>query len=238
MASMDVNAILSNSAKTAQSLNNSAFNDFSKNAKSSSEFMQQLFNQLSPNTQNALNTNYQIGSELATTGSTKAAKNALDYYRRLGLETAAGTGAPVSSQFSQNLGGSLAVNQILQNQIQGTNILSQNASQQNSMMQTYIAPAMETMRANFLNPNQYASMSLQGATYNNQIENQNRMIDFANSQGMSWFDNILANTMGSAISTPFSLIQNQNSLTANSPQLAYGLAQSFLGGSAGKMAMI
>lgn len=156
-------------ANKAASYNKEQLAGFKDYAGDVASFMQNLYKNISPNIQGALDTNYSVGTQLATTGTTKATKSALDYYRRIGLETAAATGAPVSSQYAQNYGGSLAATQILNNQIQGTNILAQNANQNTNLTNTYVAPALTTFQASLANPNAFISAAQGNATAQNQM---------------------------------------------------------------------
>lgn len=184
-------------AKKAASYNQDQLTAFKDYASDSSEFMKNLFSQLSPNLQSALDTNYSVGTQLATTGTTKAATGALDYYRRLGLETAAATGAPVSSQFSQNLGGSLGIMQILQNQIQGTNILAQNASQQQSVTGQYLNPAMATFSSSLTNPATFISAAVGNANTTNQMNLAKAQADAAADPFGNYMANLFSTVVGS-----------------------------------------
>lgn len=211
MPELDINGIL----KQGSSYNQGLLNQFQQYAPGQATFMQNLFNTLSPQVQQAQNQNFSLGTQLATQGFSNAQKGALDYYRQLGLQTAAATGAPLSSQYAQNLGGSIGVQSVLQNQEAGAGLLNQTAQFQNQLSNQDLTQANSTLQANQINPTSLFAPS----EYNNQIQGQNALIDYSNSQSQSWFDTLLSKTLGSVVSTPFNFIQSGSSVVGNSPQL-------------------
>lgn len=155
-------------AQTAQGINTSAASAYGSYAPGLTSLIQGLFNNAYPQVGQALNTNSNLGQQLATTGTTSAQTNAMNYYRSLGLQTAAATGAPVSSAFSQNLGGSLGAQQILQNQEQGSGILSNVASQGASLGMAQLAPSLGILNSNLTTPGQVMSTETSNAQMTNQ----------------------------------------------------------------------
>lgn len=163
-------------ATTAQGINaagtNSATSAFGSYAPQLTSLIQNLFNNAYPQVGQALNTNSSLGTQLATTGSTSAANNAMAYYRQLGLQTAGATGAPISSAFAQNLGGSLGAQQIIQNQQAGSGILSGVAQQGGQLGMQMLQPALNTfgsnLQSNLTTPGQVMSTQANNASMQNQ----------------------------------------------------------------------
>jgi hypothetical protein len=155
-------------AGTAQNINQNAANSYGNYAPGLTSLIQGLFNNAYPQVGAALNTNSNLGEQLATTGTTSVQQNAMNYYRSLGLQTAAATGAPVSSAFSQNLGGSLGAQQLLQNQEQGSNILSGVESQGASLGMAQLQPSFGVLQSNLTTPGQVMSTDLSNAQMTNQ----------------------------------------------------------------------
>lgn len=182
---------------------------------------------VNPQATSAQNTQFNVGNQLATQGYTSAQGDFFNFARQQGLESAAATGAPVSSAFGQNLGTSLGAQTVLQNQLQGTNLLNSYSQNQQNLALGFMAPSQQILSSSLVSPTAF----MQGAAANNTIANQNAEINFANGQQHSWFDNVLTGAAESAISTPFSLGNNANSAIANSPQTGIGLVGSICGGS-------
>lgn len=190
------------SAQSAQNINQNAVSAFGNYAPQLAGYVQNLFNQQNPNVQAGLNTNYNLGTQLANTGTTSAMTGAMNYYRQLGLQTAAATGAPVTSAFAQNLGGSLGANQILQNQLQGSSILGQNTQQQSQLGMQFLQPSYGVLSSSLTTPSQVAGIGLQNASLTN---SQNNLASQANAQAnpaAAWMVNEVAtifnNLAGSA----------------------------------------
>lgn len=178
-------------AKKASAYNQEQLTNFQGYSADTVKFMQNLINTTNPNISGALNTNYNLGTELATTGTTKAARGALDYYRRIGLETAAATGAPVSSQFSQNYGGSFGASQILANQTAGSNILATNTNQNMQLLNTELSPALSTLNASYASPSSFIS----AAQTNAGAVNQSNLIKAQADSSASPFGNFIASLL-------------------------------------------
>lgn len=155
-------------AATAQGINTQATSQFGSYAPQLTQLIQSLFNNAYPQVGAALNTNSSLGQSLATTGTTPVETNAMNYYRSLGLQTAAATGAPVSSSFSQNLGGSLGAQQLLSNQEQGGNILSQVTSQGSQLGMQMLSPSFGVLGSNLTTPGQVMNTETQNAQMQNQ----------------------------------------------------------------------
>lgn len=190
------------SANTAQQINSNAAGAFGNYAPGLTDLVQNLFNNAYPQVGAALNTNSATGQSLATTGTTPAMTNAMNYYRQLGLQTAAATGAPVSSAFGQNLGGSLGAQQILSNQLQGTNILSGVAQQGGQLGMQMLQPSFGILNSSLTTPGQVMQNAQQNAsTINEMGVAQSQYNAQANPAG-AWMVNELAtivnNLAGSA----------------------------------------
>lgn len=218
---LDINAIL----KQGSDYNQGQYSAFQKNAPDQATFMQNLYGQLSPQVQQAQNTNFSLGQQLATQGYSNAQKGALDYYRQLGLQTAASTGAPLSSQFAQNLGAGLGAQNILANQEWGSGLLNQTSQFQNQLSNQDISPSLSVLQRNMIDPTSLFAPS----EYNQQVQTSNNQVDFLNSQNQSWIDSLLTKTLASTVSTPFNFTQSANSVVSNAPQL---FASMFAGGAA------
>lgn len=207
--------------------NQGALQRFQSTAPANVDFMSKLFNQYSGNAKQADSTVYNLGNQLATKGQTDLMGDFFQYSRRQGLENAAATGAPISGSFGQSLGSSLGVQNILQNQLTGANLLGNYSQQQGQRFQSFLQPSLGALNASFVNPQAFMS----GAQQNTDISNQNKYIDFANSQRSSWFDTLLSDTAKSAVGMPFSFTQNASNVAASSPQIAAGMFTSYFGGS-------
>lgn len=155
-------------ATTAQGINTTATNNYNQYGPQLTSLIQGLFNNAYPQVNQALNTNSNLGQQLATTGTTSAQTNAMNYYRTLGLQTAAATGAPVSSAFSQNLGGSLGAQQILQNQQAGSGILSGVTSQESQLGMQMLQPSFGVLQSNLTSPGQVMSTETSNAQMMNE----------------------------------------------------------------------
>lgn len=155
-------------AQGAASFNQSQAGQFQQYAPQLTDFIHNLFSQQYPQVGQALQTNSNLGQQLATTGTTKAMTDAMAYYRQLGLQTAASTGAPISSAFAQNLGGSLGAQQILQNQLQGSNILNGVTSQGGQLGMQQLQPAFGVLNSSLTTPGQF----MQTESANAQAQNQ------------------------------------------------------------------
>jgi len=186
-------------ANKASNYNISQANKFSSYAGNLTSYMKDLFNQtVNPQATQASNTYYNNANQLATTGSTSAVQNYQQYARRLGLEQAASTGAPISSQYGQSLGGSFSINQILQNQVQGSNMLNTYSNQQNQLAQSFMQPALQTYSANLSSPGQFIST----ATSNAQMQNGMNLQSAQSNAQADPFGNFLTNsasTVGGSI---------------------------------------
>jgi hypothetical protein len=66
------------------------------------------------------------------------------------------------------------------------------------------------------------------ALTNLNIRNQNKQIDFANSQRKSGFSRLLESTIGNIVSTPFNFLNNSLGVVQQIPQMAAGAAMSYL----------
>lgn len=214
----------------ASDFNQERFKDFQKYAPEQSAFMKDLFGQLyDSRAKQAEQTAFDIGNQLATGGQTDLMGDFFKYNRRLGLESAASTGAPTTSQFASGYAGSMGARSLLQNQLQGLGILGQQAQIQQGRAFQFMQPSLGQLQTSMVTPQQF----YQAATYNNQIENINKQIDFQNSQRQSWFDTLLSDTLKSAVGMPFNLIQNANNVAASAPQIFAGMATSYIGGGGG-----
>lgn len=211
MPTLDINSIL----QQGQAFNQSNLANYQQNAPQSAQFMQNLYSQLSPQVQQAQNTNFGLGTQLATQGYSNAQSNALNYFRQQGMQTAAQTGAPVTSQFAENLGNNIGVNQVLQNQLRGSQLLGQTNQFQNQLTNQFEAPANSALQANMINPTSLFAPS----EYNNQIQGENADINFANSQSQSWFNSLATKTLGSVVAMPFNFVQNGASVVGDAPSL-------------------
>lgn len=157
-------------ANKAANYNISQANQFGSYAGNLTKYMKDLFNQtVNPQANQAENTYYNNANQLATTGTTSAVQNYQQYARRLGLEQASSTGAPISSQYGQSLGGSFSIEKILQNQLQGSSMLNQYGQQQNQLAQSFMQPALQTYSANLSSPGQFISTALSNAQMQNQM---------------------------------------------------------------------
>lgn len=217
-------------AQQGADYNKAQFDAFKDYSPSMTKFMQNLFNQ-SYGSQGlaADNTQFSIGSQLANQGQTDLMGNFFDYARRQGLETAASTGAPISGSFTQSLGANLGSQQLLKNQRTGVGLLNQYGQTQASRFGAFLQPSLNLMQNNMVNPQAF----MQGAQFNNGITNQNKMIDFANSQRTSWFHTMLSDTAKSVVGAPFKFVGNSFDLAANSPQIVGGMAMNMCGGGGG-----
>lgn len=189
-------------ATSAANFNQTQANQFGKWAPGLTNMVQGLFNDAYPQVNAALNTNANLGQQLATTGTTSAMTNAMNYYRQLGLQTAAATGAPISSAFAQNLGGSLGAQQILSNQLQGSQILSGVTSQGGQLGMQQLQPALGVLNSNLSTPSQFMNTELQNAQMQNQQGILKSEYDAQANPAGSWMVNELAsivnNLAGSA----------------------------------------
>lgn len=202
-------------ANQGASYNSGLINQYESYAPGFTDFIKNLYNNtVNPQATSAQNTQYNIGNQLATNGYTDAQSNYLSFARQQGLEAAAATGAPTSSAFTQSLGNNLGMQQILNNQLQGTNLLNNYSQNQQQLAQSFMQPSLNVMNRSFVNPTAF----MQGAAANNSISNQNRYINFANSNQNSFFDNVVSGTLGSLISTPFSFSNNISGMSSNIPQ--------------------
>lgn len=205
---------------------------FKEYAPDFSTFMKGQFESLQdPRAAAAEQTQFDVGGQLANRGQTDLMGDFFDYSRRQGLETAAATGAPISGSFTQSLGSNLGAQQLLQNQLKGLGILGNQTGIQNQRTMSFMQPAFNILGANMVNP----ATTLQAGFQNNEIMNQNRMIDFANSQRQSWFDTLLSDTAKSVVGSPFKFVGNSFDLAANSPQIVGGMAMNMCGGGGGGM---
>lgn len=186
-------------AGTANAAATQAFQGYSPQLTS---FIQNLFNQSQPGVQQALNTNFNLGTQLATTGTTGAATQAMNYYRQLGLQTAASSGAPVSSAFAQNLGGSLGMQQIIQNQQAGSGILSGTANQGANLGMQFLQPSLGVLQSSLTTPGQVMQTDLANAATQNQMGMAQAQYNSQANPAGAWMVNELAtivnNLAGSA----------------------------------------
>lgn len=205
---------------------------FKEYAPDLTNFMSDLYKQtVDPRALDAQSKAYSIGNQLADKGQTDLMGDFFDYARRQGLETAAATGSPISGSFTQSYGANLGAQQLYKNQLQGLNILGGQADRDRSLSQGFMNPALGLFQQNMVTPGQ----ALGVGQYNNEIGNQNKLIQFSNDQRQSWFDTLLTDTLKSVVSTPFSLLQNTNSMVANAPQTAVNMCGG--GGGGGGMPM-
>jgi hypothetical protein len=156
-------------SQEAANYNISQIDSFKGYSKDLSSFMKSLFDDLVPNVGKAQETNYNLGNQLATTGQTTAMGDFSKYARRLGLETAAATGSPVNSMFSQNLGGSIAMQNILSNQMQGVNLLNNYSTFQTGLANNFMQPSLSILNANLSSPGQFISARQSNANATNQM---------------------------------------------------------------------
>lgn len=189
-------------AGQAGQINQQAAGAFGSYAPGLTSLIQGLFNNAYPQVGQALNTNSSLGQSLATTGTDPAMTNAMNYYRQLGLQTAAATGAPVSSGFAQNLGGSLGVQQILQNQMQGAGLLQNVASQGSQLGMQMLQPSFGILNSSLTTPGQVMQNNQQNASTVNEMGVAQAQYNAQPNPAAAWMVNELAtvvNTMlGSA----------------------------------------
>lgn len=215
MGTLDLNKTLGNAA----AYNVGTIDQFKEYAPDLTGFMSSLYNQtVNPQALDAQNKAYSIGNQLVDKGSTDLQGDFFSYARRMGLETASATGMPISGSFTQSYGANLGAQQLYQNQLKGLDILGVQQRNDQGLAQGFMQPAMGLFQTNLVTPGQAIGVG----QYNNEIGNQNKMINFANSQRQSWFDSLLTDTLKSVVSTPFSFIQNANSVVANAPQTMCG----------------
>jgi hypothetical protein len=220
----------SQAAQQGATYNQSQIPEFENYGTGLTQYMSNLFNKtVNPQALSAQNTQYNLGNQLATTGQTSAMGNFEQYARQMGLQNAAATGAPLSGSFAQGLGTNLSEQQILQNQLQGSNMLGAYAQNQQGLAQSFAQPALGVLNASLVNPQVF----MQGAAANNAIANQNSYINYANSRQQSFLGNLLTGAAESAISTPFSSFENMNSFGANAPQEAMQMCGGGGGGGGG-----
>jgi len=210
----------------ADTFNQERFDSFKGYAPEQSAFMKDLFGQLFDDRAKAAEqTAFDIGNQLAGKGQTDLMGDMFKQNRRMGLEAAAATGAPTTSQFSSGYAGSFGARSLLQNQLQGLNILGGQSAIQANRANQFMQPSLGMLQGSMATPGQF----YQGATYNNQIENINRQISHVNDQRQSWFDTLLTDTLKSGISMPFNMIQSSNSVLSNAPQMVAGAAMNMCG---------
>lgn len=201
--------------------------EFEKQAPGLTRFMRGLFNEsFGAKGRQAEDTLFNLGTQLANTGQTDLQGDFMAYSRRLGLENAAATGAPLSGSFGQSLASSYGANRILGQQLTGANILGNYAQTQANRAFSFSQPAQQVLQSNLINPQAF----MQGAQQNNDIVNQNRYINFANSQSQSWFDSLLSQTAKSVVGVPFNFTQSAAGVVSNAPQIAASAALSYFGG--------
>ena len=179
-------------AGQAQGINANAASAYGSYAPQLTHLIQGLFNNAYPQVGQALNTNANLGQQLATTGTTSVQTNAMNYYRQLGLQTAAATGAPVSSAFAQNLGGSLGAQQLLQNQEAGSGILSGVAQQGSSLGMSMLAPSEGILNSSLTTPGQIMSTELSSAQMQNQQNVLKSQYDSQPNPAAAWMVNEVA----------------------------------------------
>lgn len=218
---------LAGALKEGADYNISTIEDFKDYGPELAQFMQGLYKDtVDPRALQAQDTAYNIGNQLATTGQTDLMGDFFNYARRTGLETAARTGAPIYSGFAQGVGANLGSQQILANQMGGLGILNQQAGVDRGLAQQFQQPGLGLFQNNLVSPGQ----SIQVGQYNNEIQNQNKLINFANSQRESWFDSLLTQTAKSVVGMPFNFVGNAANVVASSPQLAASFFMSAYGG--------
>ncbi|MDR1190690.1 MAG: hypothetical protein LBK60_03365 [Verrucomicrobiales bacterium] len=225
MPTLDIDASLQ---KTAD-WNNKQTTEWMKSSPELNTYMQNEFNRLSPTVQSSMDTNRQMGTQLATQGYTDAMGDFMKFLQSESLAAGAASGMPVGSAFTANLGAGIGAQQLLSNQLQGSNLLNQDAQQQSALAQYFMQPSLGLLSQNSIDQ----GTMLEAYKYNNQIEQQNTMIQAQNASQQSWFDNMIAQTVGSSISVPFSLHQNANAVTSNAPAMAAGMFGSMFGSMGG-----
>ena len=95
-----------------------------------------------------------------------------------------------------------------------------------------LTPGRATAGSMMLSPSSLQEADYTADQYNNQIANQNSLINYQNAQRVSPFSSVVANTLGSLVSTPFNFIQSGDSVVGNSPSIfAQMMAGSAAGGS-------
>jgi len=231
---------LSQTDYTAAANQGSAYNQgqigqYEQYAPGFTDFIKNLYGQtVNPQATAAQNTQYNIGNQLATNGYTQAQGNFEQYARTMGLQNAAASGAPVGGSFAQSYGTSLGLQQILGNQLQGTSLLNNYASNQQNLAQGFMQPSQNVMGSSLVNPQAF----MNGAQANNQIANQNSEINFANSQNSSWFNKLLTNTAQSVVGAPFNFVSNYANGFAGLGSVAGAATSSSLtGGTSGLASM-
>jgi hypothetical protein len=179
-------------AEKARDYNLGTLKDFYEYSPELTEFMQGLFNDTNPNAQKALDTNYGVGTELASKGYTSAMGDFMKFLQSESLAAGAASGMPVGSAFAANLGAGIGAQQLLSNQLQGTNLLGQTSNQQTALNQYLMSPALTMYSANLSNPGQFMSVAQGNANTQNQF-------NLAQSENDSWFGKLLMGIGGTAL---------------------------------------
>jgi hypothetical protein len=94
-------------------------------------------------------------------------------------------------------------------------------------------PSNMTASSLMFSPQQLLQRMDQQAVTNWDVANQNSQIQYMNNQRQSGFDKILGDTVASFVSSPFTFLQNANSLAANSPTMIGNMASNMCGGGGG-----
>jgi len=80
----------------------------------------------------------------------------------------------------------------------------------------------DTVSDLLFNPSQILQRMDQEAIVNHQVAGQNQMIEFANNQRRSPFDQLVSGTIGSVVSAPFNMVSNAANLAGQIPNMAMG----------------